>query len=426
VLDFGAPRLSRFRPLGRMNYAADVFALGAVLHASLTGYQGDFAPPPPTLPTPSSSHAEGTVALDGVVMRALSSNPDARQTNASVFAAELEAAVGPALFTHGQLAEVVRTLFKERIRLLTSLGAMGDLAPASHTQDDEEEEDHEPDAATSVVSPEMLASAMPLPPPPPGQSQEGVTVVGELPKPPPHVPMSSVSPVPKALGAGETNDQLKPIIEPTMAAAPKALARTRPSAPEPARLRRTTQSERDRARGQEFIVTPALGTKVVPQDLVEVERAETSIRAKGPSPEPHPVAKNPLLRASHPDHPKVPEFGPDPSDGGGLRRLMIFLLVVVIALAAGVVRKLLLRRPGVLPQVRVGAVLDPPATPPDAGPQDVLVAESDGAGADDEEGEEEEELDGGLEPSGLDAGVADGGTAHKLVKYKKRKKRRHH
>ena len=124
VLDFGAPRISRFRPIGRVNFAADVFALGGVLHAVLTGFQGDYANPPATLPVPSSSHPEATPAIDDVVMRALSAQPDSRQADAATFADELETVLGSSLFTGAQLADVVGPLFKDRIKLIHSLGGL--------------------------------------------------------------------------------------------------------------------------------------------------------------------------------------------------------------------------------------------------------------------------------------------------------------
>lgn len=124
VLDWGAPRLSRFRPLGRVNFAYDVFTLGAVLHSALTGYVGEYASLPPTLPPPSTSHAEASPAVDDVVMRALSAQPDGRQANLDAFADELEAVLGDEAYTTAQLAEVVRALFKERIKLLQSLGGL--------------------------------------------------------------------------------------------------------------------------------------------------------------------------------------------------------------------------------------------------------------------------------------------------------------
>lgn len=124
VLDFGAPRLSRFRPLGRVNFTADVFALGAVLHSALTGFQGDYAGAPPSLAMPSQSHPEATPAVDAVLQRALSAQPDSRQPDAGTFADELEAVLGDALFSHAQVAEIVRALFRERIKLLQSLGSL--------------------------------------------------------------------------------------------------------------------------------------------------------------------------------------------------------------------------------------------------------------------------------------------------------------
>ncbi|MFT3710850.1 MAG: hypothetical protein QM817_24765 [Archangium sp.] len=124
VLDFGAPRVSRFRPIGRVNFAADVFALGAVLHSALTGFKGDYTNAPTTLPPPSSSHSEATPQLDDVVMRAISAQADSRQRDVGTFADELEAAAGSLLLPHDKLADVVQTLFKERIKLLQSLGGL--------------------------------------------------------------------------------------------------------------------------------------------------------------------------------------------------------------------------------------------------------------------------------------------------------------
>ncbi|MDP1825032.1 MAG: hypothetical protein Q8L48_17375 [Archangium sp.] len=130
VLDFGAPRISRFRPIGRVNFAADVFALGGVLHSVLTGFAGDYASPPVTLANPSTSHAEATPAIDDVVMRALSAQPDSRQAGAAAFADELEAVLGDELFTPEKLAEVVTSLFKDRIKLLHSLGGLIEDQPS--------------------------------------------------------------------------------------------------------------------------------------------------------------------------------------------------------------------------------------------------------------------------------------------------------
>ncbi|MGV3621927.1 MAG: hypothetical protein ACO1OB_13985, partial [Archangium sp.] len=126
LLDFGAPRVSRFRAVGRVNFSADVFALGAVLHAAFTGFEGEYATRLATLPAPSTSHPGVTTLVDAVVMKALSAEPDARHTNAGVFGDELTAAIGDELFTSQQVAALVLQFFSDRQRLLAEL-----------TQDDE-------------------------------------------------------------------------------------------------------------------------------------------------------------------------------------------------------------------------------------------------------------------------------------------------
>ncbi len=128
VLDFGAPRVTRFRAPGRVNFSADVFSLGGVLHAALTGFEGDYASRVGSLPAPSSSHPGVTPALDAVVLQALSAEPDSRQSGAGAFADALTAAVGDELFTPERVGDVVRTLFKERLRLLDELTAPDDEA----------------------------------------------------------------------------------------------------------------------------------------------------------------------------------------------------------------------------------------------------------------------------------------------------------
>jgi hypothetical protein len=124
VLDWGAPRQTRFRPLGRVNFSADVFAMGGVVHACLTGFEGEYATASSTLPGPSLSHTEASPTLDDVVMRALSPQPDQRQRDVGTFADELEAVLAEVVFTHDQVSTVVQTLFKERIKLFQSLGGL--------------------------------------------------------------------------------------------------------------------------------------------------------------------------------------------------------------------------------------------------------------------------------------------------------------
>ncbi|PZR03638.1 MAG: hypothetical protein DI536_35665, partial [Archangium gephyra] len=123
LLDFGAPRVSRFRAVGRVNFSADVFALGAVMHAAFTGFEGAYAARLATLPAPSTSHPGVTSAVDDVVMTALSAEPDARHPSAGAFADALVAALGDELFSREQLAELVQQRFGDRQRLLAELTA---------------------------------------------------------------------------------------------------------------------------------------------------------------------------------------------------------------------------------------------------------------------------------------------------------------
>lgn len=129
VLDFGAPRATRFRPLGRTNFAADVFSLGAVVHAAVTRFEGSYTDPALERPLPSQVHAEATPALDDVLQRALARQPDERQADVAAFADELEVVIGPLVFTAEQLSALVLAHFGDRKRQLESL--VGDLANPS-------------------------------------------------------------------------------------------------------------------------------------------------------------------------------------------------------------------------------------------------------------------------------------------------------
>lgn len=222
VLDFGAPRVSRFRPLGRVNYAADVFALGAVMHAALTGFKGEYASAPATLPIPSTSHPEGTPELDAVVMRALSALADSRQRDVGTFADELEAVTGPVLLSHDKLADVVQTLFKDRIKLLQSLGGLVTTSSSA------------PSLEAELPMPGIPAGTQPGIGGPPGgklaelRAGNGPT---SAPKPPakPMVPWDS-NPEIEATGitsVGVTSEQTLPRV-PSSEVIPKASSPSRP------------------------------------------------------------------------------------------------------------------------------------------------------------------------------------------------------
>ncbi|MBE2247910.1 MAG: hypothetical protein IAE78_00085, partial [Myxococcus sp.] len=108
VMDFGCPRPGRFTPSGAPSFVNDVFSMGAVLHASLTGFGGTYADALTEglqLPTPSQLHDECTPAVDDVVLRAISRAVDKRQPDLELFADELEAVLGEQLFTEAQVGQ---------------------------------------------------------------------------------------------------------------------------------------------------------------------------------------------------------------------------------------------------------------------------------------------------------------------------------
>lgn len=110
VMDFGCPRPGRFTPSDAPSFVNDVFALGAVLHASLTGFGGTYADAITEglqLPSPSQLHDECTPAIDDVVQRAIARSAEQRQPDLELFADELEAVLGDQLFSAAQVAQLI-------------------------------------------------------------------------------------------------------------------------------------------------------------------------------------------------------------------------------------------------------------------------------------------------------------------------------
>ncbi|MBL8933306.1 MAG: hypothetical protein JNM69_02060 [Archangium sp.] len=106
VMDFGCARPGRFTAAGAPSFVNDVFALGAVLHATLTGFGGTYADAITEglqLPPPSQLHDECTPALDDIVSRAISRSIEQRQPDLELLADELEAVLGAQLFTKTQV-----------------------------------------------------------------------------------------------------------------------------------------------------------------------------------------------------------------------------------------------------------------------------------------------------------------------------------
>ncbi len=106
VMDFGCARPGRFTAAGAPSFVNDVFALGAVLHATLTGFGGTYADAITEglqLPPPSQLHDECTPAIDDIVSRAISRNIGQRQPDLELLADELEAVLADQLFTKTQV-----------------------------------------------------------------------------------------------------------------------------------------------------------------------------------------------------------------------------------------------------------------------------------------------------------------------------------
>lgn len=127
VIDFGAPRVTRFAPAGHPSAAADVFALGAVLHSALTGHGGHYGDSIAhglTLPPPSQLNGEVPPVLDEVVMRALARESTQRQTDPDQLADELEAVLGDE-FGAAAMAAAMEQVLQPRRQVLDEILAGG-------------------------------------------------------------------------------------------------------------------------------------------------------------------------------------------------------------------------------------------------------------------------------------------------------------
>lgn len=115
VMDFGAPRLSRFALGLRPTAAGDVFALAAVLHSALTGFAGhygDAVSDGVPLPVPSMVNPDVPQAVDALLSRALRRDVSSL-SSLEVFAEELEAAA-PEILSLGDVARLVGPLVESR------------------------------------------------------------------------------------------------------------------------------------------------------------------------------------------------------------------------------------------------------------------------------------------------------------------------
>lgn len=110
ILDFGAPRSSRFTASGPPSPPNDVFALGAVMHSTLTGFTGHYGEAMAhglKLPPPSLSNPDVPRALDAVVERATAGRDSLRPSDLNRLADEVEQAMDGALFTSADVTMLV-------------------------------------------------------------------------------------------------------------------------------------------------------------------------------------------------------------------------------------------------------------------------------------------------------------------------------
>ncbi len=405
VLDWGAPRVSRFRPPGRANFAADVFALGAVLHSVLTGFTEDYVSLQEPPMRPSTVHAQATRALDEVVLRALSPQADLRPHDVGVFADELEPVLGE-LFPSDALAGLIAELFAERLAHFERLGVPTGGAMA-HTM---------PRAVVTKPSQVPWDSGV-------FSEPSAITVKGSVDDDEEDEPTTAVSraEVLAAQGTADTARRIDPQqLIGTTPKTPSPLVNTRQerahrgpadtaetTPPRGGRAENTTEEERARAKGQERINTPPLDIAAAIDEELDDRDEPTTLRPRR-RPAGEQSSEQPAARPSR------------------LRYVVLALAVVVAGLAVAMAVKLqrLEQQP---------APVDPPP---------LLLAEDEAdAGEDEEEDEPEalladagefsevdagavEELDAGAPVLEADAGEDEPVKQSKKKKKKKKKRRR--
>lgn len=484
VMDFGAPRESRFKAPGKTAFTSDVFSLGAVLHSALSEFGGSYASAVldgVRLPNVSQLHEEATPALDDVLQRALSRAVDNRQPDTEQLADELQAVLGDEqLFDTERVSQLVKSLF--------GAGTISDLSPLAPQRRGEEQGEG---ARSEGLPP-------PVPDADPGRSlgvddeQEAPTGSHPLFQPRTPLPDDDAAPqlgprdsmdIPVPLGGpAETAQDEEPAptsligVEAPMAAIPtttqpdatnprvdlEQLARERVSVKEervapdvvdtnptlssiPAdtqpslrpSTRNTTSHERKKARGQERIPTPPVGIEAASEEELppalgdDFENAPTGVKKR-------PVKPPPVEE----------EQEEEPLEQQGTRRNVkpvsarpiIAGLLVVLVVFIGVGALLKPEKFHAL-RVKLGLAKPPPEPEPQPLAEEPDAGEAEDAGAavvaaaEVDAGDDDDELDGGEDEPDEDAGVVDAGVVidagkpavvkkpvKKVVKKKKRRR----
>ncbi len=111
---FASPEQLRGEPV---DARSDLFSLGALLHAAITGMSFTYgellarAPSRSEFPPPSAKNSEATTALDVALMRTLYPKRESRYPTAWDFVQELDRAAGASMFQPDQSAALVQRLF---------------------------------------------------------------------------------------------------------------------------------------------------------------------------------------------------------------------------------------------------------------------------------------------------------------------------
>ena len=479
IMDFGCPRPGRFTAAGAPSFVNDVFALGAVLHATLTGFGGTYADAITEglqLPPPSQLHDECTPAIDDIVSRAISRNIEQRQPDLELLADELEAVLGEQLFTKSQ---VQAFLSKHAQR---PGPPVPDVDPGPAPGIDEVPTGQHFSVGTSETMPGLEPVRIPTgtqPGTPPNDAFAAVASPADT-QPQPTIPLSTQPGVPNpVLMNGPPPDATIPRASvPPMT--PKASSPSRPPAPIPMETQprivappvtdtrenevptgpravpaptNVSYAKLEWAQGQTRVPTPPLGVPAVSDSLPDLDApalgdddgpptavkrvlsdASSDLEAEEADP-PAPSAENELpppstsgtavelsgVSSREVVSPSITDVKPRSS---GSRQLIAGLLVVVAGVFAAVVWKL--QAASSTPTVTVAkvtpiAIEEEDAGAPEPQPPPVVAAEEGDAG-------EEEEEDAGVveEPEDAGAPVVDAGVKKPVVKKKppKRKRRR--
>lgn len=468
VMDFGCPRPGRFTASGPPSFVNDVFSLGAVLHATLTGFGGTYADAIGEglpLPPPSQLHDDCTPAVDDVVQRAIARTAEARQPDLELFADELEAVLGDQL----ALRKQVKAFLTGGVRpgppvpdadpgpapgidevptgqhpVLGNKETLTDLPPVAKIPSGTQPGEPPPDAFSKVAPPPDQTGPMagiPL------STQPGAPNPALMGGPPPAatVPRASVPPLAPRASAPpskppppvpmETQPRLQVVpAKPADTAENEVPTGPRP-APMPAASSSVSHAKLEWAQTQARVATPPVGVPAVDDGPAlgdDDERDEsTAVR---------PILKPAATQGTAPVLPRVgtgtDEVDPAPSitdlkpASSGSRKLIAALLVVVAGVFAAVVWKLANPERKVARVTPVVLIEDEDAGAPRVAPAEVdagadELAEPDAGEDDDDAGVEEE--DAGVEEA-EDAGLSsvDAGAKKKLVKKKPPRRRRKH